>query len=318
MFVDQGGKWDEVFYKSAAVDTSYGSAQMGCDWGKLKTPFEVVTVKSINKYKVAIQSKDYDKFVEGPQPIHKLFQKSLEAVGKFTKRDARRALVVSVEGEFGTNALFLSTLHTEVHNFEPVLENMRILRCSGQVNHFQNLHLQRVALSNETSVTKVCLKDSVTANRGVRNMKKNNNEKCNEAEFSEVRSITLDRYWKKVLKQRRPALMKLDINGQELKTLEGSKTMFEKSPPFFIFSEIKEFKDYTNTTQPQTKKQSTSPKKFISSLETLGYRAFDAKTLAPVNVNDKNWVKSVGKSMGIVFVNGEILSSGLDIVKLFK
>ncbi|KAJ3322423.1 hypothetical protein HDU76_013892 [Blyttiomyces sp. JEL0837] len=110
---------------------------------------------------------------------------------------------------------------------------------------------------------------------------------------TDIRTIKLDDYWKVVLGKRRIDILKIDVEGYEVKAMLGAKQLLKSRPPYFIFSEIYENKicdtgfhgiDYVNL------------------LEEYGYKAYVRDGLKPyVKGQELNMVL-----VDVVFVHREV------------
>ncbi|KAJ3328161.1 hypothetical protein HDU76_010492, partial [Blyttiomyces sp. JEL0837] len=194
---------------------------------------------------------------------------------------------------------FLAKLNHEVHTFEPFIKNMRLLRCSAQINKFTNLFLHRVALSNATANSKMCLNSPEGNVGGTTLSEECGNFKHKEAEHYEsstdIRAIRLDDFWKVVLKRRRPDLMKIDVEGYEVKAFLGATEFLKNAAPYFIFSELYTLK---------LRDTGFESRDYVELMEKNGYKTYAMKELTPyVQVEESN------KGLNVVFVHKDILAS---------
>ncbi|KAJ3267822.1 hypothetical protein HDU76_011629, partial [Blyttiomyces sp. JEL0837] len=272
-------------------------------------PLEFVKINSgDSSYKAALHPPGKDIYVSDSMRkngvpfeagFHPLFRGALNAVAKIkNSKPGQKMLIIDAGGNIGAHSLFLASLKHEVHTFEPFIKNMRLLRCSAQINKFHNLFLQRLALSDTTTAKKMCL-NAPEGNVGGTTLSEEcgsfgHKEADNYETSTDIRTVRLDDYWKTVLDQRRPALMKIDVEGYEVKAFLGAEKFLAKAAPYFIFSELYEAK-----------------------LKDTGYSSSDYRNLLAKNgyttyVTDKMAPYEVGKEKDIVdviFVHRDVLNA---------
>ncbi|KAJ3292633.1 hypothetical protein HDU76_007142, partial [Blyttiomyces sp. JEL0837] len=220
VFADGDG-WANAYFKKVKEDVASGEAPLTCDLGKLSTPVHFVDVGAQDvdgKFKIALHPPGTDVFVSDTMRehgvpfeagFHHLFQSAFHAIARLTKRDPdSKMLVVDAGGNIGAHSLFFAKLNHEVHTFEPFIKNMRLLRCSAQINHFTNLYLHRLALSNATTATRMCL-NAPEGNVGGTTLSEecgqfNHKEASNYETSTDIRTVRLDEFWKAALGSRRP------------------------------------------------------------------------------------------------------------------
>ncbi|KAJ3333457.1 hypothetical protein HDU76_007879 [Blyttiomyces sp. JEL0837] len=216
-YVPSGDKWHEYYFEQAKKDVASQSSPMYCDLSRLELPMHITQVTSGDvKYKVALHPPP-DIVSELGVPFesgyHIIFRALLRVAAAHTGNSEKDKLLVldvltnkyeTYHTSPQTLAQFLGALNHEVHTFEPFAKNMNLLRCSQLVNKFDNIFLQRVALSNETSNSKKCI-NLPPGNVGGSTL---SDECFNDGVYTtnsmDIRTIQLDDYWNIVLNKRRP------------------------------------------------------------------------------------------------------------------
>ncbi len=142
-----------------------------------------------------------------------------------------------VGANFGWFTTYINNLKTvngkkvkEIHAFEPldyVFENLKEnIELAGSP---ENIFINNFALTDEFSETKIYV--SVALGSGHSSLARNGDERVTE---KTIRTITLDSYLSDKNIERID-FIKIDIEGSELKFLEGGKKMFaQKIPPVII------------------------------------------------------------------------------------
>ncbi|KAJ3318722.1 hypothetical protein HDU76_000741, partial [Blyttiomyces sp. JEL0837] len=294
-----GDNWASIYLKKRKEAVESGEATLNCDLSLLETPLHFITVASggeeTKKFKIALHPPGVDSYVsEGMRKdgvpfenwLHPLFDGALKSVAKITKRsDKDKMLIIDAGGNVGAHSLYLAKLNHEVHTFEPFTKNMRLLRCSAQINKFTNLFLHRVALSNVTTATRMCL------NAPEGNVAKNYDTS------TDIRTIKLDDFWKVVLKRRRP----IDVEGYEVKAFLGASEFLKTAPPYFVFSEI-----FAN----KLRDTGFDSMDYVNIMENAGYKTYVIHSMSPY-VHGKESENGVD----VVFVHKEILAGRFDDLK---
>ncbi|KAJ3300718.1 hypothetical protein HDU76_006030 [Blyttiomyces sp. JEL0837] len=306
-----GDDWSLALLKAAEKDVASQSAPLHCDLSKLDDPIHIVTVTSNDtKYRVALHSPNTDTFISEPMreygvpfefKFHSIFRAGMSVIAKHIKSDDGKLLIVEAGANIGSHALFFASLNHETHAFEPFPKNMRLLRCSSQINRFKILFLNRIALSNETSSNK-CI-NSPNGNQGGSTVSDTCfTEKDVYQSSMGIKTIPLDSYWDVVLKRRRVHMMKVDVEGYEVKLFLGSTKMLQTSPPYIIYSEL-----LTRTLTPL----GFQPIDFINLMESFGYVTYSGNTL---EVYDKEVMRDDDL---IIFFNMDILKKKVQNLKGF-
>ena len=117
----------------------------------------------------------------------------------------------------------------EVHAFEPNAEVYAALERNVLLNGFTNVHLNHVAVANREEAEHVFFAPR-SDNWGSGSLAKTT-YKLSEAGYS-VPVITLDQYFAE--RERKPELIKIDVEGAELLVLKGAQSLIETSKPIII------------------------------------------------------------------------------------
>ncbi|KAJ3326985.1 hypothetical protein HDU76_012452 [Blyttiomyces sp. JEL0837] len=314
-----GADWAAKYLNKAAKETEQRVANLGCDLSALDTPIHIVDITSLHlKYRTALHPPGVDLFVSDGQresgtPFegwwHGMYYASLKVVAKMTGRKETDHMLVLDAGDKGEKQLtwvpikqFFAALGHEVHTFEPFVKNMRLLRCSAQVNKFTNLVLQRVALSNETSAARKCL-NAPQGNIGGTTLSDDcdglNYKEAEKYEHStDIRTIKLDDYWRVVLKNRRPDVMKIDIEGYEVKAFLGATEILKYAPPYFVFSELFASKILDTGYKPID---------YVNIMQKNGYLTFLSETLEPFIIEERaDILVEHSRNADVVFVHKDV------------
>ncbi|KAJ3332032.1 hypothetical protein HDU76_001490 [Blyttiomyces sp. JEL0837] len=288
-----GDNWASAYLHKRKEEFESGEATLSCDLSLLETPLHFVTVSAggdEGKYK-AMMRKTATPFESW---LHPLFDRALSSVARLTKRTEKdKMLIIDAGGNY------LAKRKHEVHTFEPFIKNMRLLRCSAQINKLTNLFLHRVALSNITAATRVCL-NVPEGNVGGTTLseecgKFSHKEAKNYDTSTDIRTIKLDDFWKVVLKRRRP----IDVEGYEVKAFLGASEFLTSAPPYYIFSEI--FNSKIRDT-------GFDPLEYVNILEKAGYKTYTSSSLSPYVHDPEN-----DGGADVVFVHKDILGGQGDV-----
>ncbi|KAJ3330247.1 hypothetical protein HDU76_006115 [Blyttiomyces sp. JEL0837] len=309
VFPGEGDQWSVNYLKRTRLDVARQQAPLSCDLSQVELPLEFVQITSGDAiYKAALHPPGKDVHVsefmrQHAAPFeagfHPLFRGALNAVAKLRNmKSNEKMLIIDAGGNIGAHSLFFAKLNHEVHTFEPFIKNMRLLRCSAQINKFTNLFLQRVALSDTTTAKKMCL-NAPEGNVGGTTLSEEcggfNHKEANNYETStDIRSVRLDDYWR--------ALMKIDVEGYEVKAFLGADDILTKAAPYFIFSELYEAK---------LKDTGFTPLDYVNLMGKYGYTTY---------VTDKKVPYVHGQEpdiVDVVFVHKDVLEGlGTDLSKI--
>ncbi len=136
------------------------------------------------------------------------------------------ATILDVGANTGQFALAAHAVHPKavIHSFEPIPEVFAVLRNRFQANG--NLHAYNVAASDNITVADFEVNES-SASSSLLALDETHKKMYPEARKThtiKVNVTTLDR-WAEDHELKRPLLLKLDVQGNELKTLRGALTV---------------------------------------------------------------------------------------------
>jgi len=132
-------------------------------------------------------------------------------------------VVLDIGGNLGYHTLILSDLvgvQGKVFSFEPSLENFGLLKKNVLENNLQNVKIERLAISNISSTTKLFLSEGPGGHR----IQQSNF--CTD-NFDVVNTITLDEYFKDDPIINKINFLKIDVEGAELNVLQGMKSILK-------------------------------------------------------------------------------------------
>jgi FkbM family methyltransferase len=141
----------------------------------------------------------------------------------------------------------------KVITFEPEPNNFHLLSLNIKLNHYDNVIAIQKAVSNEESTANLYIGDSST-----HSIIKNYNTSQNNDPIT-VETVNLDRF-KGIEKIK---LIKMDIEGAELRALQGMLELIKENEDLIIISEF----------NPSLLSQSgCSPKEYLSLIDTCGFK----------------------------------------------
>lgn len=132
-------------------------------------------------------------------------------------------VVVDIGGNIGYYTLILSNIvgkRGKVFSFEPGLENFSILEKNIMANNLQNTVIERLAISDVSSKTKLYLAE------GPGGHKIHHSNFCTK-NFDVVNSITLDEYYKNNSLRNEIKFIKIDVEGAEFNVLRGMESLLK-------------------------------------------------------------------------------------------
>lgn len=137
-------------------------------------------------------------------------------------------LVVDGGGNIGnyTAQVLLSAPGCEVHVFEPAEFNIRALE--QRFGDSPNVHLQPCGLS-DCAAEATLYADAPGSGLGSLSNRRLEHFNIDFAHSEQVKLISLDEYWRDALGKRPIDLLKLDIEGHELRALHGGEEAIENT-----------------------------------------------------------------------------------------
>ena len=207
----------------------------------------------------------------------KLFVISREVVGRniilfrsfekletnfFIKNISSTDICFDVGSNIGYFSLLFSSLAPkgEVHSFEPIKQNIKLLQKSARLNKFKNIYVNNMALSNFSGSSFF----SISSDSAFSSFK--NTGRIVESKKSLVRVAKIDSYLKEK-KIPRVDILKIDVEGAEKLVLEGAKTTLSNrnKKPRIILIEL--FQQNLNS-------YDYTVEEIIKYLNSFGYKGF--------------------------------------------
>jgi FkbM family methyltransferase len=136
---------------------------------------------------------------------------------------------LDIGANIGRYSLEMSKNSNKVFAFEPELNNFIALKENIQLNNLRNIKTENIALSNSNK--KINLYLNKENNGGHTIIKRDTSYK------QRVNSMKLD-YFLKNKKIKKIDLIKIDVEGAELKVFKGSKDTLNKYHPLIIFEAL--------------------------------------------------------------------------------
>ena len=155
-----------------------------------------------------------------------------EITSKFTKYANISSVIYDLGASYGFYTL-LSSKHVKsegiVYSFEPNINLVKKIKKHIKINSLKNVKILNYAVSNNNEKIKFSLSDQTTRNSIIKSSRIFNNNN-----FTLVDSVKIDSLIEKG-EIKIPDLLKIDIEGAELKALEGMKnTLFKYHPTIFL------------------------------------------------------------------------------------
>ncbi|KAJ3083843.1 hypothetical protein HDU99_005556, partial [Rhizoclosmatium hyalinum] len=180
------------------------------------------------------------------------------------------AVVMDIGGNIGLHSLFIANAGYKVHTFEPMYANFNVLKCSATSNSV----LAKNLILNNFGLGLVAGKNCMSYWEG------NFGSAHIEAEPENTIEVRrLDEYLEKY--QVKPYLLKIDIEGFELKALQPAKEWFKKYPPTHVFAEFATL---------NLKNAGEKPEDYLQFYYDLGYRLdWPKANQKDVKLGDENY-----------------------------
>ena len=131
----------------------------------------------------------------------------------------------------GQYTLMSAPLVQEVHSFEPFSGTYRLLKWNVQHNHLANVYLNELAISDQFGEATIYEGDAT--NTGSYSLRRSATSA--ERQYS-IRTITLDEYvfGSDLHCRLKKIVLKIDIEGAELKALQGAPKVLDLNPVIFL------------------------------------------------------------------------------------
>ena len=146
-------------------------------------------------------------------------------------------VVIDIGANIGYYTLLFAKLvggKGKVFAFEPDPDNFQLLKKNVEINGYQNVVLERKALSNKNGKTKLYLCDF---NRGAHRIFES--ELCKKS--IEIETVRLDDYFSKLHLNEPISFIKMDTEGSELGVIEGMRSILQENKDMKIMTEFAPF-----------------------------------------------------------------------------
>jgi len=169
-------------------------------------------------------------------------------------------IVIDVGANIGYYTLIFAKLvgkTGKVIAFEPESKNFELLKKNVTINELTNVVLEQKVVSDKNERTKLFLANSGIVGHHINPTKNNEN-------FIEVDSITLDDYLRENNLTHKINFLKIDVEGAEIKVLNGAKTILQNH----------NLKIFTEFNREVIKKLGMDPRQILSLLTSNGFKLF--------------------------------------------
>lgn len=142
-------------------------------------------------------------------------------------------IVIDVGANIGYYTLLFSRLvgdQGKVFSFEPEPNNFEILKKNIEVNSYKNVKIEPVALSDKNGELDLFVSDNMLNHKIYRTE--------NTTKSIKIKTITLDDYISKHELTDKINFVKIDVEGAELKVMNGMKHILQESKKLKIFTEF--------------------------------------------------------------------------------
>ncbi|KAJ3347880.1 hypothetical protein HDU83_001706 [Entophlyctis luteolus] len=180
-------------------------------------------------------------------------RKSMLDILTSSGRDPAVTVVLDIGANIGLHTVFLAKEGFQVHSFEPNKANFAVLECNKFSNKFHNLHVNNFGLGESDAIS--CMTANPDNQGGIAVNSSNN---CPSAQTILIKR--LDNYLRN--NELSPFLVKIDIEGYELKAFRPAFERWQKAPPSHILSEF---------SHDHMKRQGVSSADYLEFLWSLGY-----------------------------------------------
>lgn len=188
--------------------------------------------------------------------VHNRYGQTAKLLKKFVKKE-------TVVIDLGANIGYYTILSAElvgktghVYSFEPEPHNFSLLSKNIKTNNLTNVTLEQKGVADKNYQARLYLSDSNTDHRIYKVE--------NDRKSVEIQVIKLDDYFPDGIKK--PCFIKSDIQGADIKAIEGMKKLLQNSRDLILFFEY----------QPSMLKEfGSNPEPIINSLLTMGFTIFD-------------------------------------------
>ena len=218
-------------------------------------------IKTKDGFKMYLQKND--DAISGALAFHKIWEPlETKTIKKYFKKSTN---FIDIGAHIGYYSLLCASISkkSKVFAFEPIKENLRVLKKNVKVNKFQNISIFPFAVSNKNGKTK--LYSSTERNTGDFRFFDVDLLEINEHRKGiTVESIALDDFL--IHHEMNPDVIKIDIQGGEMIALNGMKKTLAEAKKLALFTEF----------WPRGIISSgESPKIFLRQLKDFGFKIYE-------------------------------------------
>lgn len=223
----------------------------------------VVISSFLKPYRIYLHPLGHDQFISDQFTFGETSANFFENAQRIQMENVltKKSLILDIGANIGIHTLYFASIGHEIHAFEPLKSNYKLLECSLKANEFTNVKLNKFGLSNKSE--SVCM----TSQLGNMGHSVIHLSQTNCVEKMETR--VLGDYLEQELKGRVPDVIKIDVEGFEYWALESSQVYFKKyGTPKYIFSEFhtRNFLEVNG-----------DPLKYLNLLTSMGYAIYNGE-----------------------------------------
>ncbi len=151
----------------------------------------------------------------------------LKVIKSSLEKHIKNKIVLDIGANIGTHSLFFSRLSRQVYSFEPNKKVFDLLELNTK--NYKNIQVFNFGLSNKSGLFNALIPMDNTGGAGLKqgDLKNSFSEKFRVKKYTD---ITL-------LKNKKIGLIKIDIEGHELKAFEGMKKLLSSQSPLVLMEQ---------------------------------------------------------------------------------
>lgn len=174
----------------------------------------------------------------------------------------------------------------KIFAFEPDRGNYNLLKKNIKENGYQNITIERMAVSDENGTTKLFLSENDSGHNRIyygKYVSKN---------FDIIKKINLDDYFKNDSIAEKISFVKMDVEGSELGVLRGMKSILNKNNKLKILLEF---------SPSQMKEFGTEPSELLKLLKTYDFNFYRIKSNGVIPTTEDSLLKDQHDLMDTIF-----------------
>jgi FkbM family methyltransferase len=142
-------------------------------------------------------------------------------------------IIIDVGANIGFESLYFARKYPDnlVYSYEPTAIAYKCLSKSKAINNLENLKIFKLGVGEKSGQVEIHAATKGTYNKGLASID-SNFDLDNTFTKETIDIITLDDH---VKENRRVSLIKIDVQGYEMKVLEGAVSLIEKDKPVIIY-----------------------------------------------------------------------------------